>query len=117
MSDKGDSVDFDLGDAVVDSGDDDSGSSNSGGPGNRGKRTAVYAKLDYGTEAFPPKTDCAHCDRRAEGVIIGVLPDSMDNGSMKGTHCVCPDHREELENTNRFRLDNYTYKTFVDDDE
>jgi hypothetical protein len=105
-----------LDDAVA-SKDDGSNSSSGNDTSNRQtNRSDVFVKEKYGTTLVPKDTNCQECTRRAYALVVGADRDESCPVDLPHHYPACPDHYEELEDTNRFVMDKYDVYYFGDEE-
>lgn len=85
--------------------------SNSSRGGN--KRSTITLKTGlYGTEQFPPDTDCEECYRKAVGVLI--MEKRIGNTVKKYGRPLCSTHVDDFKHSNPAEWDNREFRKFTD---
>lgn len=84
---------------------------NSGGSGGS-TRGNVIVKSHYGTELFPPDTECGNCSSRAVGVL--VKEKRVGGNTMKDGKPLCGVHRDRFRKANMATWEEYEFRRFVD---
>lgn len=110
-TDGDDEVAGDLSSMVTGEGSEDSDGS-SGGGGGGGVRGTVRIKGLYGTEQYPPDTECEECGSRAVGVL--VKEKRMGNKVTSSGYPLCSRHRDLFKESNPASWENMEFKRFVD---
>jgi hypothetical protein len=107
----GNGLDVSIDDAATSEGSSGSSGVGSGG-GNGGRRTNIIVKGHYGTEVFPPSSECDICGDRA----IGVLVTRRDLGGAETKQGVplCTTCKEDIVEAKGLSEGQVEYRKFVD---